>query len=220
MEGTMNGRSGLQWRLVMALAALTLLGAGCGLMAPRTERYVAPPVGTNWTTARRDTGSYGSSAVLLPGSYLGVREWRGRKVHRFDSPELAALLSAEDASGFVAMVKGDNPVISWEPPVSYQYPLEVGKTWKRKFKFTNHATKQTVDVEDTQTVEAYEDVTMPAGTFKAWRVRTVDNFGNDNVQWYSPDAGIFVKQSLRRTAKHAAGAGTREMELVNFSRGK
>ena len=56
---------------------------------------------------------------------------------------------------------------------------------------------------------------MPAGTFKAFRVRTIDDAGNDNVQWFSPDLGIFIKQSLKRTAKHAQGPGTREIELIS-----
>jgi hypothetical protein len=68
-------------------------------------------------------------------------------------------------------------------------------------------------------IEAFEDLTTPAGTFKAWRVRSADNFGNENVQWYAPDLGVFVKQSLRRTAKNPSGPGTREIELVSYTRG-
>ena len=66
-------------------------------------------------------------------------------------------------------------------------------------------------------VEAYEDVTVPAGTFKAFKVRTTDTMGNDNVVWFSPELGIFVKQNNRRTAQHAQGPGTRDIELVSQS---
>jgi len=188
------------------------------MMAPKTERYVAPTVGTTFSNLRRDSGSYGSATVQLPGKYLGEQSWRGQKVHAFESPEGTSLGTTGDKFAFIAQVKGDTPIVTWEPPVGYQLPVEIGKSWTRKYKLTMHATNQSFQVEDTQTVEAYEDVTTPAGTFKAWRVRTVDDLGNDNVQWYSPEAGLFVKQILRRTDKHASGPGTREIELVSYQR--
>jgi hypothetical protein len=40
---------------------------------------------------------------------------------------------------------------------------------------------------------------------------------NENVVWFSPELGIFVKQNLRRTAKHPAGPGTRDSELVSHT---
>jgi len=56
---------------------------------------------------------------------------------------------------------------------------------------------------------------VPAGTFKAFRVRSTDTLGNDNVVWFAPQLGIFVKQNLRRTDQSAQGAGTRDIELVS-----
>lgn len=213
--------SSLSKKLQLAAAALavSVLSAGCGMMAPRTERYVAPAVGTTYVNLRRDTGSYGSATAQLPGKYLGEQAWRGQKVHVFESPEGNFFATTGDRFAFIAQVKGDTPILTWEPPVGYQLPIEVGKKWTRKYSLTIHAAKRTIPVEDEQTVEAYEDVTVPAGTFKAWRVRTTDNIGNENLQWYAPDQGVFVKQSLRRTAKHAAGPGTREMEMISYKRG-
>jgi len=214
----MNSGFSLKLQLAVAGVAVAVLSAGCGLMEPRTERYVAPAVGTTYTNLRRDTGSYGSATVQLPGKYLGEQMWRGQKVHAFESPEGTFLATAGDRFAFITQVKGDTPILTWEPPVGYQLPLEVGKKWTRKFSLTIHAAKRTIAVEDAQTLEAYEDVTVPAGTFKAWRVRTTDNLGNENLQWYAPDLGVFIKQSLRRTAKNAAGPGTREIELISYKR--
>jgi hypothetical protein len=99
--------------------------------------------------------------------------------------------------------------------LSWEWPIEVGKTWTKKYTITIHATKQTIPFEVRQKVEAYEDVTVPAGTFKAFKVVTSDTLGSENINWFSPELGIFVKTTLRRTAKHPAGAGTRETELVS-----
>ena len=209
----------LELRLIAVGLGLALLTSGCGLMAPRTERYVAPAVGTTYENMRRDTGSYGSSTVQIPGKYMGEQMWRGQKVHTFQTPEATLYATAGERFAFIAQVRGETPILTWNPPVAWELPLEVGKKWTRKYSLTVHAAKRTIDVEDAQVVEAYEDVTVPAGTFKAWRVRSTDNLGNENLQWYAPDLGIFMKQSLRRTGRHAAGPGTREIELVAYKRG-
>jgi len=209
METTFN----LKLQAAGAALAVALLSGGCAMFEPRAERYVPPPAGATWVSSRRDTGSYGTANVQLPNKFLGEQTRQGQKVIAFESPESTLLLKPEGA--FISQVKGDTPLISWNPPATFQWPLEVGKSWKRSYTVTIHAAKQNIPVQDTQTVEAYEDVTMPAGTFKAFRVRTIDNAGNDNVQWFSPELGIFIKQSLKRTANHQQGPGTREIELVS-----
>jgi hypothetical protein len=194
--------------LVIALGPL----AGCASMAPSAEKYVPPPIGATWVTARHDTGSYGSGSVQLPAK-RGERTWHGKQMITFEGPELTLL--AHPGGEWVAQVKGDTPVLSWDPPLSWDWPLEVGKTWTRKYRVTIHATKRTIPYEVTQVVAAYEDVVVPAGTFKAFKVTSSDTLGNENVTWFSSELGLFVKQSLRRTEKHAAGAGTRETQLVS-----
>lgn len=208
--------SGTKMRVKLASAGLAVALAlgGCALMAPTGERYVAPPLASTWVSARRDTGSYGSGTVQLPGKYLGQQMWQGKQLNGFESPESTTL--ANPVTGeFVAVVKGSAPLITWEPPIGWNWPLEVGKTWTKSTRLTNHVTKQTVALDYTQKVEAYENITVPAGTFKAFRVSTVNTVGDENVTWFSPELGIFVKQSLRRTARHAQGVGTREIELVS-----
>lgn len=207
-------KSGYNLKLQFASAglALALVSGGCAMMEPRSERYIAPPMGSTWVTARRDTGSYGSGSGQT-SSKMGEQVWRGQKFNAYASQEQTLL--AHPDGRWVAQVRGDTPLVTWDPPTAWQWPLHVGKKMTRKFTVTVHATKQTIPVEVTDTIEAYEDVTVPAGTFKAFRVRSVDNAGNDNVTWISPELGIFVKQSLRRTATHSQGPGTRDTEVVS-----
>lgn len=191
-----------------------LMSGGCALMAPTVERYPQPQAGTTWSQSIRDTGSYGSGSSQGAGRFMPDRTWQGREVHAFEFSGITTLMTKGSAN-FIAQLKGDTPVVSWEPPIGWVWPLEVGKTWTRTTTFTNHATKQSMKVEYTNTVEAYEDVTVPAGTFRTYRVKTVNSSGDENLQWWSPEAGIHVKQSLRRTAKHPAGPGTRDIEVVS-----
>ncbi len=182
-------------------------------MAPKAERYVAPPMGSTWTISQSNTGSYGSGSTQV-STRRDQRTVQGRQLIAFEGSE--ATILADPATGrWHGFFKGDTPLVSWEPAIGYEWPLEVGKTWRKSYQMTLHSAKRTVPVEVTQTVEAYEEVTVPAGTFKAFRITSVNSSGDENTYWFSPDLGIFVKGKQRRTEKHAAGPGSRETELLS-----
>lgn len=204
-------------KLQSAAAGLTaaMVVAGCALMAPKAERYVAPPLGATWETARHDTGSYGSGSSKVAGR-RGERMWEGKPMVTFETAGGTVVATPEGS--WLGMFNGDKPVMTWNPPLHWEWPIEVGKTWTRQQQVTFHAANRTVPYTLTQKVEAFEDVTVPAGTFKAFKVSTVTSLGDENVVWFSLDHGIFIKQSLKRTAKHQSGAGTREIELVSYKR--
>jgi hypothetical protein len=92
--------------------------------------------------------------------------------------------------------------------------IEVGKTWVSLHRVENRVTGRALDFESNWKVEAYEDVTVAAGTFKAYRVGYSDTLGNTEMYWFSPELAITVKTSQKRSASHSQGAGTRETELV------
>jgi len=206
----------LKSRLLAAGLGLMLACAGCVLLAPTAERYVAPPLGTTWVNARHDTGSYGSGSANVPGS-RGERMWQGASVVTFEAT--GGTIFATPGGNWFGIYKGDTPIITWDPPLYWEWPLEVGKSWTREQRMTIHAAKRTIPYQLTQKVEAYEDVTVPAGTFKAFKMSTVTSLGDENLIWYSPSHGIFIKQILKRTAKNAQGPGTREFELLSYKRG-
>jgi hypothetical protein len=205
----------LESRLVAVGIGVALAG-GCALMEPKVERYVAPPVGTTWESERHDTGSYGSGSARVPGK-RGERTWQGAQVITFDI-SVGTIFAQPDGS-WLGIFKGDTPIVTFDPPQNWQYPLEVGKTWTREQRITIHAAKRTIPYLLTQKVEAYEEAIVPAGSFKTFKVSTVTSLGEENLVWFSPELGIFVKQSLKRTAKHAQGPGTRVINLISYKRG-
>jgi hypothetical protein len=117
---------------------------------------------------------------------------------------------ARPSGHWVNMFAGDKVFMSWNPPIGWDWPLEVGKTWTKKYEATNHMNKRTISYDSTQTVEAHEEIIVPAGTFKTFRVSTRTSMGDENVVWFSPELGIWVKAQMRRSAAHPAGAGTRD----------
>lgn len=206
------------WKLKSALAGLTATIAvwGCSTMAPKADHYVAPPLGTTWELMRHDTGSYGAGSTKVLGR-RGERRYHGEQMLTFESPGSAIV--AKQSGNWVGIFNGDKPLITWDPPLTYEWPLEVGKSWTHEQRVTIHAKNATIPYSSTLKVEAYEDVTVPAGTFKAFKVSSVTTLGDENLVWFSPELGIFVKQSLKRTAKSRQGAGTRVIELLSYKRG-
>ena len=198
--------------LVIAALALTLVSGGCAT-TPKAERWVAPPLGTTYTMARSDTGSYGSGTTQIT-TKVTERMWEGKRVTALVSPTGVLVLNADGA--WSAMLgPDDKTIVSYDPPIGLDYPLEVGKTRTKSYRVTVHATKQTIPFDATWKVEAHEEsLTVAAGTFKVFKISYSDTLGTETVTWSSPEVGMWIKRVETRTAKHASGAGWREIQLT------
>ena len=171
--------------------------------------------GTTWVNAVRNTGSFGNVNAEQGTRVVGERMWQGRKAFVYENTTTGGSVVTELESGrWIAFARGDTPTQSWEPALGWDFPLEVGKSWTRKHRMTNHANKTSTEFVSNWKVEAYEDVTVRAGTFKAYKVRYTDTLGTENMTWFSPETGGVVKVSGRRSATPPAGAGTNESELA------
>jgi|WetSurMetagenome_2_1015567.scaffolds.fasta_scaffold05822_9 hypothetical protein len=210
----MNTTHSVRFHLLIAGLALALLSTGCAT-APKAERYVAPPLGSTFTTSQSNTGSYGSGNTQ---STMKVTErmWEGKRVTALVSPTGVLVLNA-DGAWSALLGPDDKPIVSWDPPVGPDYPLEIGKAWTKSYRVTVHATKQAIPFDMTGKVEAYEDVTLPAGTFKAFKISFSDTLGGEQMMWFIPELGLTGKRIERRTAKSQSGLGTRESELISYT---
>ena len=199
-----------------ALAICAALVAGCASAPPKAERYIAPPVGAKWTVQTTSNGSYGNATKA--GQQVSMRDVvvEGKPYHCFDAGGGATLLT--DSVGlFMVLGPDDRPLMRYDPPLGYQFPLEVGKTWTQDIALTVGGTTKT-PMKAQWKVEAYEDVTVPAGTFKAWRVVFTDNFGFKQTTWSLPETvGTYAKRVNERPATHPqGGAGTQVIELLTL----
>jgi len=203
--------------LAFALLALALMSVGCAT-APRYERYVPPPLGSTFTFSRSNTGSFGSGTEKATWT-AAERTWEGKRMTALGIPGGVGLFNA-DGNQVAVLGPDDKPILSYDPPIGYDYPLEVGKTSTKSYRVTVHATKQTMPFDWTWKVEAYGDVTVPAGTFKAFKISTSDTFGQEQTGWMIPELGVWGKRSDSRTAKYPSGAGMREIELLSYTLAK
>ena len=199
--------------------AATLL-ASCATAPPKASGYVAPPVGSTLTIVQRNTGSYLAQMkvgeVQLPMT-RGERTWEGKQVITFSSPQGTLLEAPEPSGAWIAIVgPGDAVLVKWDPPLAFSWPLEVGKTWSGSYRAT-YGTSQPVLFDTTCNVSAYEDVTVPAGTFKVFRIVCTHSTGQEDTFWYSHELGINIKTTSIRSASHRFGPGTQEQELISLN---
>ena len=120
----------------------------------------------------------------------------------------------------------DNGVVKYDPFYpEYKFPMNIGVTWKLDYRSTNTQRQSFSSVSNGKIV-ALEKVTVPAGTFDAYRIEndieTRDTGADANITkghiitWYSPTAQKYI----RRESTTFSGGRVRSNsidELVEYS---
>ena len=92
----------------------------------------------------------------------------------------------------------------------------MGKSWTSSHDVTNFVTGNKQKLTIQWKVVAYEDVMVPAGTFKAWKLQWTDNLGEAETRWTAPGDGLAtIKRHVERPASHPQGAGVLDAELLS-----
>jgi hypothetical protein len=189
-----------------------LLLSGCASAPPQAERYVPPPVGATVEYRMVNTGSFGAGAGTVTMKVSEVT-WEGRTLRKYETPGGSTLQSP--SAGTVAVFDpSGRPLMRYNPPLDFNFPLVVGKTWTMDHELTVGASTK-LPMKTSWKVEAYEAITVPAGTFQAWRLVMTDNFGFRQTNWSVPEKmGMFAKRISERPPGHPQGAGTQVLEMT------
>jgi hypothetical protein len=181
---------------------------------PKAERPVWPPAGSTWTVKLTLSGSLGSGTRESTIESLGEVEWNGRRVQSqrgitqnyFDSERRIVGAAARDGT----------PIQTYHPyEALYDWPLWAGKTWPSELQLKVYQRNETFDLKFVFAAEAFEEITVPAGTFRTFRIlRTGPN--DRMVVWYEPKLGLEVKRDWERYATHPFGPGTHRMEMLSY----
>lgn len=192
-----------------AAAACVLLPLSA--WAQRMDAQVLPAAGSSFVFERQASGSYGSQRTEYLNDVMDI-ELDGVALIAFHTQQ--GLLLYRRSGAFVGLAdRGGALVATWDPPVDFSWPLLVGKQWKQQGHITFHRQGRSERFEAQLGVEAFEEVTVPAGTFRAWRIRSFEPDGTVGVDWLSPDLGIYVKRLIERAAAHPLGPGRVELLL-------
>ncbi len=197
------------------LAAASLLG--CASPPPPADPGVwkSNPEGTVSVFHRVSQGSYGNVDGPVSWTHRS-QEHAGQRYDAAVSPQAGTNL-VDPATHRIAHVLSTTgqPTMSYDPPIGLRYPMAVGQRWTDEHRVTVHARGTTIPLRMSYTVEALETVTVPAGSFQAFRVRVTDSLGEQTLQWTAPAQGQgIVKRVLDRPASHPQGAGHLEGELI------
>jgi hypothetical protein len=195
-----------------AAASLLLLASGCASPPPKSASYVPPKPGSTVQYRMTNTGSFGNGTTLAT-MHVAEFTWQGQRVLRYEGPTGSVLNN--DQAGIVALLDSAGRLaMQYDPPLGYQWPIFLGKAWESNHVITT-ATGAKIPMKATWKVDAYDDVTVPAGTFKAWRVTMTDNLGFRQTSWSVPETvGMFVERMSERPAGHPQGAGTQRYEMT------
>lgn len=201
----------------VVVAASVLLVGGCAVSPPAAEKMVIAPVGSVMTYHRKSSGGLGTYDGQVVWS-MAKSTWQDQPVYSFGSALAGTTLHEPSQFGVVAQLNpAGKPVFSFSPPFSYPWPLEVGKTWTSTHTMTLHASGKAMPIQFTGKVESWGDVTVPAGTFKAYKLVWTDSTGDVETRWVNPQQGLAtIKRHIDRPATHPQGAGVLDAELESY----
>jgi hypothetical protein len=182
------------------------------------ERPVWPPAGSTWKARVTASGSLGSGTRESVLESQGQVEWEGRKAFGLQVQGGPQFLFDPDRR-LLAQMREGKPFITYLPHEAlYEWPLVIGKSWTSEFQQKRHATGKIWDYKFQFMVETFENVSTPAGEFRAFRIRRNSPHDHDHyIVWYEPVLGIQVKHDWERYANHPEGPGTNRMELLSHS---
>jgi hypothetical protein len=125
----------------------------------------------------------------------------------------------------------------FEPPlVRYQYPLTPGETWQQRIRDPQAPPGPFGPIQRQVTVQGYESVTTPAGTFDALRMRVALTLDDetfyrfptrcDYTLWYAERSGATVQERKRCWSRDKSSRDSvaehpgqnADVQLVSFSR--
>ena len=105
----------------------------------------------------------------------------------------------------------------------FNWPLEVGKTWRTRYFWTDKVLHPDWSGSSWQdwAVVAWEEVTVPAGTFMAYKVvRTKGSWETASedvdIQWYAPELQTAIKSVWHRSPNDGYGGAEHMWELVSY----
>jgi hypothetical protein len=202
------------WLLCGALGASFL--TACTTPPPLAHRMEPSAEGTVTVFHRQSTGSLGDYDGTVVWQLHDAR-WNGKKVDALISPQMGGQILEPESDGLIATLdRSGDLLLSFDPPMAFEWPLQVGKRWQSQHTMTFHNTGRSIPLFMDWAVESYGDVTVPAGTFKAYKVILSDGLGDVETRWVAPQQGIgTLKRSVLRMPGHPLGPGQLDAEMLS-----
>ncbi len=123
---------------------------------------------------------------------------------------------------WVATFSGSEKIKSATPDDDQlRHPLWVGKKWISAFVYKDYvADREWSPVQNFWSVEAKETITVEAGTFEVFRLKSDPGLHSSIIStiWFSPELGLEIKRQWERLEDHYLGAQKGRVELIKITR--
>lgn len=161
---------------VPVVLASAFVATGCSSVPPVAEGMQATPVGTVITYHRKSSGSLGNFDGQVVWT-ARMSTWEGQPVLAVASAQGTTLHDTVSHGQVGSLSPAGQPAMSFNPPIAYQWPMSVGKSWTSEHTITMYPSGAKVPLKIQWKVESWGDITVPAGTFKAYKVTSTNNLG-------------------------------------------
>ncbi len=198
---------------VLVLAAVV---GGCAATTVRPPPGAAvayypamPPPGVRWRERQTDNVT---GVVNYFWNHLKLVSYRGREYYAVGN-ESQTVLDSRRTGNVVYLFQGGKISASYRPEQGmFSWPLWVGKTWISTIFVIDAADRIDLPMVTNWKCTGLVDVTVPAGTFKAFRIDSspVENDTARVTGWYAPTVGLVIKYVWRNDR----GPGKFTTELV------
>ncbi|MGE5305439.1 MAG: hypothetical protein ACM3TN_19190 [Alphaproteobacteria bacterium] len=177
--------------------------------------------GDTWQYKRDQKGQIVSSSERISGVFELVLSQGNVKVYEINGNEKTEVdvTPGGPGDGLSALVAHNE-----QRPI-LKYPLSVGQKWNYEYESTPAGARQTQKRSVEVVVAGIEQITTPAGTFKAYKLVRSEKWqgagrraawnGNTTTYFYSPETRSVVKSSTVNDTT----PGTSEIELIKFTPG-
>ena len=168
-----------------------------------------PTQGITWITQ-----GGGDGGISVAGESL----YKGKPVYTVTTGRKVSILDKSSRNWMVSLY--DNKEIASASPHNGElsFPLFVGKSWTASYFYEDHQRQKSWDILARWKVEAFEDVQVPAGRFKAFRLKSSPGQNNSVTAtlWYAPELKMIIKRISERDSSHYLGAGSSVTELMEY----
>jgi len=205
----------MKYKFLLIFGLVLFIGVAIGHSKESTKQLPAdavsaevdfPAVGTRLTSKiveKKETYTV-TTTVIEDGTY------EGRQVHRvkFQDQDKIQIFDKETRN-YIGLIKDGELIWHAKPHDGiFQWPLYVGKQYKSKW-YLRKKRGNNFHVESFVNVKSYEKITVPAGTFEAFKI-TVKSKNAKVTKWYCPKLKWYVKS----ISKHSRfGTKTRELTV-------
>ena len=172
--------------------------------------YVDPDNPKSSYSIERKVVSVGGGTIIVATKNVKSKTGKTRAL-QFTSEWNLLSSRNPDGSGF-----------DYSPPLQYfTFPLYPGKTWQQRSRETNIKTGAVREHTLSATVGDWEDITVPAGTFRALKIRlqtelhdpsTGEISTGTDISWYAPD----IRRSVRSEMISRDVQGKQERQVIQL----